>query len=290
MPWSGRRVLLTGASGFLGRQVARQALAISVELHTLGRGSGPQGTVHHRADLIDAAAVAAAVVAANPEAVIHCAAPGVAHGSMNYPEMLAVAEGGTDALYAACTKLPEPPRVVHVGSGFELAAAPESYGAAKAAASAIALRYAERLQLALLRPFHLYGTGEAAGRLGPHLIAQAIKGQPIPLTGCEQVRDFLHVDDCAAFLWQGLGLTGAHDIGSGTSLALRAYVEAVIGALTKHGITAHCQFGALPYREGEPMVSLPDLATWNAASARRPRVALAEGVADLVKAELARCR
>jgi UDP-glucose 4-epimerase len=287
--WSGRRVLLTGASGFLGGQVARQALAAGVELHTLGRGAGADGSAHYRVDLTDSAAVAGAVVAANPEAVIHCAAPGVAPGSVAYAMMLAVAEGGTEALYAACAALPMPPPVVHVGSGFELAAAPNSYGAAKAAATAVALRYAERLPLALLRPFHLYGAGEAPQRLGPYLIAQASKGQAIPLTGCAQVRDFLHVDDCAACLWQGLGLTGVYEIGSGRGLALKSYVETLLAELRGHGIVADCQFGALPYREGEPMSSLPEISAWTSACPRGARVSLIEGVADLVKAELARC-
>lgn len=287
--WAGRRVLLTGASGFLGRQVARQALAADVLLHTLGRGAATAGAVHHRADLTDNAAVRAAVVAAQPKAVIHCAAPAVTDRSLAFADMLAVAEGGTEALYAACAALPEVPSVVHVGSGFELDAAPQSYGAAKAAATAAALRFAKHMPLAVLRPFHIYGAGEAPSRLGPFLIGQARCGAPIPLTGGEQLRDFLHIDDCAAFLWRGLGLTGVYELGSGKSIALRAYVQTVIAALAKRGITAHCQFGALPYREGEPMVSLPDLAAWKAVCDRRPRVALAEGVADLVKSELARC-
>jgi nucleoside-diphosphate-sugar epimerase len=300
--WSGRRVLLTGASGFLGGQVARQALAAGVELHTLGRRPGPTGAIHHQADLTDRAAINAAVDSARPAAVIHCAAPGVAHGSMDFPAMLAVAEGGTDALYAACARLPEPPRVVHVGSGFEFAASdhpippdqppgtePFSYGAAKAASSAIALRYADRIPLALLRPFHIYGAGEAARRLGPVLIERSVGGESIPLTGCEQQRDFLHVDDCAAFLWYGLTLTGSYNLGSGQPLVLRDYVEAVVAQLARHGIDADCQFGAVPYREGEPMISLPDIARWTAACPRTARVSLNQGVADLVKSELARC-
>lgn len=288
--WTGRRVLLTGASGFLGQQVARQAFAAGVALHTLGRRLGPTEAVHHHADLTDPSAVAEAVRQARPEAVIHCAAPGVAPGSQSFAAMLEVAETGTEALYAACVELPEPPRVVHVGSGFEHAAAAESYGAAKAAATAVALRFAQHLPLALLRPFHLYGAGEAAGRMGPFLIRQARAGKPIPLSGCEQVRDFLHVDDCAAFLWQGLGLTGTYEIGSGTNRPLRGYVEALTAELAARGIVAECQFEALPYRPGEPMVSLPDLTAWNAAGGRTAQVTLTQGAADLVDAELTQCR
>lgn len=301
--WTGRRVLLTGASGFVGAQVAKQGLAAGVELICLGRNPGPDGSTLLQADLADAAAVARAVVAARPHAVIHCAAPGVVPGSAGFAEMLAVAQSGTRALYAACAALRDPPRVVHVGSGFEFAAAghpvdedwprqpaPGSYGAAKVAAAAVAETFAAHLPLAILRPFHIYGAGEAPGRLGPFLVREALAGRPIGLTGCEQRRDFLHVDDCAAWLWHGLGLTGSFNLGSGVPIGLRDFVDAVMAELAGCGIAGDCRFGAVPYRKGEPMISLPDTSRWRAVCTRLPLISLEAGIADLVQAELARCR
>ena len=337
-PLAGQRVLLTGASGFLGGHVARQALAAGVELHTLGRsqpklsqphsvrpersrGTAPDATprlrsgrtvlgfgslIHHQADLTDRAAVARAVAAVQPQALIHCAAPGVAYGSMPLAEMLAVAAGGTEALLGACAALAARPRIVLLGSGFEYAPCDQpvsedwpvvpsgsQYGAAKAAAACVAGAFVDRLAMTLLRPFHIYGAGEAARRLGPFLIAQARKGEPIELTACEQQRDFLHVDDCAAMVWAALtaktiaapGLE-VFNLGSGQPIALRTFVDLVSAELARHGVTAQCRIGALPYRAGEPMVSLPDLARWQSKSLRGPRVSLREGVADLVSAEL----
>jgi nucleoside-diphosphate-sugar epimerase len=304
-PFAGHRILLTGASGFLGCQVARQALAAGVVLHTLGRNAGPDGASHHQADLTDRAAVARAVAAARPQAVIHCAAPGVAYGSMELADMLAVAAGGTAALLDACTALAQPPRVVLVGSGFEYVPSDQpvaeswpivpsgsQYGAAKAAAACVAGAFADRLAMTLLRPFHIYGAGEAARRLGPFLIAQAREGQPVELTACEQARDFLHVDDCAAMLWATLGQMDlapgldVFNLGSGRPIALRTFVDLVTAELARHGVAAQCRIGALPYRAGEPMVSLPDLARWRAKGLRGPQVSLEDGVSDLVKAEL----
>lgn len=305
-PFAGQRVLLTGASGFLGRQVARQALAAGAVLHVLGRSPAAPGAQYHQADLADRVAVARAVAAANPQAVIHCAAPGVAYGSASLPDMLAVAVGGTEALLDACTALAVPPRVVLVGSGFEYAAsdhpvgegwpivpAGSHYGAAKAAAACVAGAFADRLPLVLLRPFHIYGAGEAARRLGPFLIAKARAGEPVDLTACEQQRDFLHVDDCAAMLWAALAERGDApglelcNLGSGQPIALHQFIEALTAELGRHGLAAQCRIGALPYRANEPMVSLPDLSRWQAKGLRRARVSLAQGVADLVTAELA---
>ena len=173
-PFAGQRVLLTGASGFLGGHVAAQAITAGVQLHSLGRTAGFGGATHHHADLTDRAAVARAVADAAPQAVIHCAAPGVAYGSAALSEMLTVAALGTANLLDACAEMVQPPRVVLLGSGFEYALADHPvaedwplvpsgshYGAAKAAASAVAGAYADRLSLALLRPFHIYGAGEA---------------------------------------------------------------------------------------------------------------------------------
>jgi len=300
-------VLLTGASGFLGRQIARQGLAAGLELHALGRSEAPAGLRFHQADLTDHEAVAAVVAAVEPQAVIHAAAPGVAHGSTDFATMIAVAGEGTRTLYAACAALPCPPVVVHVGSGFEYAPgdqavtedwpldpAPGSYGAAKVAASMVAFAFADHLSIALLRPFHLYGAGEAARRLAPFLISEARAGRSIPLTACQQVRDFLHVDDCAAMVWDALarldpapGLP-CHNLGSGHPITLGEFVTELTSQLASHGIVANCQIGALHYREGEPMASLPEISRWIADGGRTARIGLAEGVSDLVRTELAR--
>jgi nucleoside-diphosphate-sugar epimerase len=226
---------------------------------------------------------------------------------MQWSEMRAIGEDGTRALYAACAASSEPSAVVHVGSGFEYAVAghavdedwpvgpaPQSYGAAKTAASRVAREFADRLPILLLRPFHIYGAGEAARRLGPFLIGEARAGRAIPLTACEQRRDFLHVDDCAAMLWDGLARLGpspgltVRNIGSGQAITLGEFVAQLTSELAHHGIEADCQIGALPYRQDEPMVSLPNISRWIADGGRAARIPLAAGVADLVRAELAR--
>jgi nucleoside-diphosphate-sugar epimerase len=166
------------------------------------------------------------------------------------------------------------------------------YGAAKAAAACAAGAFADRLPLTLLRPFHIYGAGEAARRLGPFLIAKARAGEPVELTACVQLRDFLHVDDCAAMIWAALAACGegpgleVMNLGSGQPIALRKFVDAVVAELVRHGVKADCRIGALPYRAAEPMVSLPDLTRWNAAGLRAARISLEAGVADLVAVEL----
>ncbi|MEA2168139.1 MAG: hypothetical protein QOF76_1439 [Solirubrobacteraceae bacterium] len=70
------RVLVTGASGFLGGVVCSQLLARDHEVLALCRrpGSEPAGTTLVRGDLTDAAALKAAIAAAQPDGIIHLAA------------------------------------------------------------------------------------------------------------------------------------------------------------------------------------------------------------------------
>lgn len=303
--FAGRRVLLTGATGFVGRHLAGQALAAGVELHVLTRSTALPGAVAHHADLTDAAGVRAAMRSARPHVLIHAAAPGVGFGSMPLGQMLAVTAGGTEALYAAAAELPQPPQVIHLGSGFEYTPADHPvdegasivpsgglYGAAKAAGAAVAGAYAGRLTMTLLRPFHIYGPGEASRRLGPSVIAETLAGRPVELTGGEQVRDFLHVDDCARAIWlaadSGQGFR-VLNLGSGERRPLRDYIAAIGRALAAAGHEPDLRFGAVPYRPGEPMVSVPDLSRLRATLDWRAAVPLEDGTADYVAWSLAQC-
>ena len=306
--FAGQRVLVTGASGFLGQQVVRQGLAAGAEMHTLGRTGGHPDSHFHRADLTDPAAVKRAVMAASPHAVLHCAGPGLADRGLSDAALLSVCAGGTEALLAACAVLPQPPPIILVGSGFEYDPSdqpvPEDwptdhslnpYGAAQAAAAAVAHSYANRLAITLLRPFHIFGAGEAASRLGPHIIASARAGRAVELTAGEQVRDFIHVDDCAACLWIALGNQvrepglALYNLGSGEAITLRQFVEALSDALRKQGRPVELRFGARPYRDGELRVSLPDISRWQKATGWQSGVSLAAGAMDQVVQELARC-
>ncbi|MDP9056071.1 MAG: NAD(P)-dependent oxidoreductase [Pseudomonadota bacterium] len=308
--FAGQRVLLTGASGYLGGHVARQAFAAGVELHELGRRAGASDASFHPADLTDGAAVARIVMDVRPTAVIHCAAAGVTYGAVDFAAMLAVAVGGTRALYEACAALPQPPAVVHVGTGYEYGASdlpvtedqpivPSAsvYGAAKAASSAVAGGFAASLRIMLLRPFYIYGGAEARGRLGPMLIAKARAGERVELTGGAQQRDFLHVDDAAGCIWTALAKAARADtpgltvlnVGSGTAITLRHFFEVLAAQLQCAGFPPDLALGALPYRADQPMVSLPDVTRLFATLDWRPRVSLEQGIADLVQQELASC-
>ena len=72
----------------------------------------------------------------------------------------------------------------------------DAYGLSKAKASISALEFARenRLELALLRLFHVFGEGESENRFWPSLKKAALSGKDFPMTLGEQVRDFTPVE------------------------------------------------------------------------------------------------
>jgi nucleoside-diphosphate-sugar epimerase len=302
------RVLLTGASGFVGHHLARQAQAAGIELHLLGRNPVDlPGARFHHADLRDRDACHSVLRAVQPDIVINLASPGVAFGTANYQEMVATLALGAEALLSACAELGSVPHVVHIGSGFEYAdsnrplreadpivPSATRYGAAKAAASAVVGGFRGMLPITLLRPFNIYGAGDKAPRLGQMLIAAGRAGEPLLVSPGEQVRDFLHVDDFGRLAWI---LAAARpdptelpvfNVGSGQPRPLREYVEAIAASLRRHGFAADPVFGAVPYRPGEPMLAVPDLSRLAVSHNWQAQVDFAAGVADFVDWELAR--
>jgi len=100
--WAGRRVLLTGHTGFKGSWLALWLLELGAELHGLALESEPVsaparplfealglakrlGPCHHIGDVRDPEAVAAAVTAAQPQVVLHLAAQPLVRRSYSDP-------------------------------------------------------------------------------------------------------------------------------------------------------------------------------------------------------------
>ena len=72
-----------------------------------------------------------------------------------------------------------------------------AYGASKAAASlaAKALCIERKIELAILRVFHVYGPGDHPNRFWASLVKSAKDGKDFEMTEGAQIRDFQHVRD-----------------------------------------------------------------------------------------------
>jgi len=108
---------------------------------------------------------------------------------------------------------------------------------------------------------HMYGANDDDTKFVEFIINSCLANVPeLNLTEGEQERDFIHIDDVtsAYLLLVDAPLTGYQKIslGSGVNTRIRDLVE-MIHKLT-HSKTK-LNFGAIPYREKETLVSHPDL-------------------------------
>jgi dolichol-phosphate mannosyltransferase len=244
-----RRVLITGATGFVGANVARGMLAQGHEVHCLVRAShrpwrlGGLDAAHvHVADMLDRAALDALLSRTRPDAILHLAAYGA------YASQADVAlcvrtnlEASVILMDAAAAHGVE--RFVNTGSSSEYGFAdhapdedeptePNSlYAVTKAGATAYARYLANtgRLHTTTLRLYSVYGPYEEPTRLIPTLVLAGLQGTYPPLVSPSVARDFVYVDDVVgaytAVLGTDLPAGRVYNVGTGVQTSLAAAVE-----------------------------------------------------------------
>src|SRR2546430_6121464 len=140
--WRTGRVLVTGATGFIGAHLVRRLTPLGAEVHAVSRypGSGA-GVVWHEADLTDPAAAANLIRELRPDVVFHLASavPGAREVRLVLPVLHANLGSAVNLLTAVAELAPDT-RLVFTGSVEEPKQdAPSSpYAVAKWAASGYA--------------------------------------------------------------------------------------------------------------------------------------------------------
>ena len=272
--FEGRHVLVTGAAGFIGRRLvsalARAGAQVSIieassadlsPLNALLSHYAPNQSViqSYLVDIRNKTDLEQVVTACRPEYVFHLAAVGVNQPFLPLELALSVNLEGSINLFQACFESGNPVRLVHTGTPYEYgdqAREPypiNHYAASKAAAFAIARMYhrTQNWPIVTVRPFQVYGPGQTSRALIPSAIRAVLAGRPFPMTGGEQERDLVFVDDVLSgyLLAANRGVAGSsYDLGWGQPVALKE----VIGRLfVLMEAKSQPKFGALPYRPGE---------------------------------------
>lgn len=265
---SRKTVLITGATGFIGRHCLPAALKAGFEVHAVSSrkrpGNAQAEVVWHEADLLDPDAVERTVGRVKPSHLLHLAwitKPGIFWTSEENLRWLASGIALFHSFYEHGGE-----RALGVGTCAEYARTEEDckeattplrpdtvYGRCKLAMS-LALDAAAAVSgrsAAWARLFFPYGPGEPPDRLIPSVIRGVLKGEKVECTHGHQVRDFIFVDDVADALVKMLvsSATGAFNVGSGRALSLRDVVS-VIGA--RLGGAELVRFGARPAPAGDP--------------------------------------
>ena len=290
------RVLVTGASGFVGRRALAPLAASGFDVHAVGRGaSAPAGTpaqvTWHGADLLDAAARRALVAAIGASHLLHLAwyaEPGAfwtarenagwVAATIGLVDEFAAAGGVRATLAGTCAEYdwsaPQP-----LAEDAPLAPA-TYYGACKDATRRIAegLAQLSDLSFAWGRIFFLYGPREDERRLVAGVARALAAGERAATSAGLQRRDFLHVDDVAAafvaILRSDVG--GAINVASGEAVTVRSIAERLARA---SGLPELLDVGALPDRPGDAAVIVADVARLRDEVRFEPRFDLEQGLA-----------
>ncbi len=296
------KLLVTGASGFVGAKVAELAIAAGHEVAALVRPNGPSRRLAPLAgrylplavDLREKRSLFAAVASFRPEAIIHIAWAGVANSARNdssqFSENIDAACALVEAGAAAGCKA-----FIGTGSQGEYGAGstmredalPQPttmYGAAKVAALYLTRQLAQQagMRHAWLRLFSTYGPDDNPGWLIPSLISQMLECQRPQTTLGTQKWDWLHVDDVSRGLITAAvtpTASGIFNLGSGVPVEVRRAVELIRDAAAPG---MELVFGEIPFRSDQVMHMEADISRLKAATGWEPQVPFESGIADTV--------
>ncbi|MFN3326299.1 MAG: NAD-dependent epimerase/dehydratase family protein [Bryobacteraceae bacterium] len=293
------RILITGASGFLGSWVLRRLLDggghdIAIILRPTSPAWRIRGLLDRvtviEADLTQPDSAAGPLATFAPETVLHLAWLGVGNRYRNDSDQVTnigatasllemAARGGARTWIGLGSQAEYGP---HNGPLDENAAPrPTSvYGAAKLCASLLAADYCRRyaMRFAWLRLFSCYGPQDDPSWLLPTLIRTLLAGQRPALTLGEQLWDYIYVTDAAEAICRvalAPDAAGVFNLGSGQPRTIRSIAEMVRDAIDP---ALPLGFGELPYRNDQVMHLEADIRRLRRATGWEPRVSLPEGV------------
>jgi nucleoside-diphosphate-sugar epimerase len=276
-----KRVIVTGATGFVGANLARRLLNEGNEVHLLVRPNYTAWRIEeirqhvrlHELQLHDAVAVSHAVSEIRPEWIFHLAAHGAYSWQTDLEQMVLTNIQGTINLVNACLQTGFE-ALVNTGSSSEYGfkdhapaeselPEPNSHYAVTKAAATMFCRYTAQsrgVHLPTLRLYSIFGPQEDPGRLLPALILRGLKGELPPLADPNVARDFVYVDDVVeACLLAARVRTrewGAiYNVGTGVATTLREVVN--VARRVMH-ISAEPIWNTMPKRSWDTNVWVSD--------------------------------
>lgn len=299
-----RHVILTGATGFLGAAIAAKLLADGDSVTALLR---PESNVERLRALHGYSKqiyskltddwLIADLASQRPDVFVHCSWRGVAGSQRNegfqFTDNIPLTIDSVNlAALVGCRQW------IGLGSQAEYGNQNQRlsedavtrpttlYGKAKLAAGITALGLCESHKVTgtWLRIFSTYGPGDSANWFLPYVTQEFLAGRSPKLTECEQLWDYLYVEDFARAVLAVAesNAPGVFNLGSGEAKPLKNYVELVRKELQ---CPLQPNYGAIPYRPDQVMHLEADTSRIQAITGWRPQVGIKDGLRAFVAFE-----
>jgi nucleoside-diphosphate-sugar epimerase len=302
---SSKRVLVTGAGGFIGRWSVAPLLAKGYEVHAVLSGGAPNipaelgGATVQIADLLNDSQTDALLERVVPTHLLHfawIATPGVYWQSEDNFRWLAASEhllrrfhaqGGVRVVMAgSCVEYDWSKGGVCEERSSPMADAAmrlSPYATAKIALQKSLAEFAgrEHLSAAWGRIFFQYGPYEHPDRLVPSVVRHLLANQEALCTHGRQIRSFLHVADVGAAFASVLDseIQGPVNIGSDERIALADLIERIARQIGRPDLI---RLGARSTATEEPPLLVPDIHRLRDEVPWQPRFTLSAGLTDTI--------
>lgn len=301
---TGKRILVTGAAGFVGAVLTRRLLADGHVVHTLFKSTTAQWRLagveddlqQHEADLRDEDSLRKVIASIRPEVIYHLATHGAYPSQTDADGIIQTNILGTWNLLKA---LGHSDYEVFVNSGssseygFKEYAMRETdllepnsyYAVAKCAQTLLCQHVAqtEGRPITTFRLFSVYGRYEEPSRLIPTLIRRCLAGQDLTLVDPDIARDFVYVDDVVDAYLRTDKLSQLRgeviNIGTGMQSPIRRVAELV---LNHTGAKVTCHWGSMPARIWDAKTWVADCTKSTRLLGWRPTTMLSEGLQQTI--------